>query len=45
MPIAVENAKRLVELFGRSITVVHNPTDSFIVDLLECVAGKLKLMW
>ncbi|CEL92698.1 unnamed protein product [Vitrella brassicaformis CCMP3155] len=42
--IAELNGKRLQELFcKRPITVIHNPTDSVWVDVLETFVGKLKL--
>lgn len=34
------NAALVSELFRRPLTVVHNATNSLLVDLLECAAGK-----
>ncbi|CAD7697818.1 unnamed protein product [Ostreobium quekettii] len=42
---AKKNATRMGAMFGREITVVHNPTDSGLVDLLECCIGKLWDNW
>lgn len=37
--IADMNRDKLFELFGRPIHLVHNPTDSIFLDLLECVVS------
>lgn len=28
-------------MFGKPVTVVHNPTDSALIDLIECIFAKL----
>jgi hypothetical protein len=38
--VARLNARYLVDLFHRPLTVVHNATNSLGLDLLECVVGK-----
>lgn len=38
--IAKWNGQRLVDLFHRPITVLHNPTDTLPVDLVECVLDR-----
>jgi len=38
--LAIQNAAMLSRLFYRPITVIHNPTRSFVVDLAEAVIGK-----
>jgi hypothetical protein len=40
---AQASARLLNRVFHRPITLVYNPTDSIPSDLLECVAGKIKL--
>ena len=42
--VAQANAQRLYEIFGRPVTVCLNPTDGFLVDLLECIVDKLGLL-
>jgi len=39
--IAFSNVDKLHEMFRRPISLCHNPTDSVLVDLLECATGKL----
>jgi hypothetical protein len=39
--IGLKNVSMLQEVFSRPVWLCHNPTDGIIVDLLECVAGKL----
>jgi len=38
--MAKMNCQYLHELFGRRIVGIQNPTDSILVDLLECAVGK-----
>ena len=33
--------QELAQMFGRPVTVVHNPTDSALIDLVECIFAKL----
>lgn len=35
------NGKALADLFQRKIYLMHNPSDGFILDLLECAAGRI----
>ena len=39
-PVAHFNSDLLSKLFNRPLTVVHNETDSLILDLLQCALGK-----
>jgi len=39
--VAMMNAELLSHLFKRPLTVVHNQTDSMILDLVQCVTGKV----
>ncbi|CAM9089846.1 unnamed protein product [Scytosiphon promiscuus] len=39
--MALATGAELSQMFGRDVTVVHNPTDSIVIDLLECVFAKL----
>jgi len=39
--IAQLNAECLAELFGRTIHILHNETEGFYRDLLECVNGRV----
>lgn len=39
--VAMMNSELLSQLFKRPITVVHNQTDSTILDLVQCVTGKV----
>lgn len=39
--VAMMNSTLLSELFKRPLTVVHNQTDSTVLDLVECVTGKV----
>ncbi|CAM9911497.1 unnamed protein product, partial [Ascophyllum nodosum] len=39
--MAKNTCKELSAMFQRDVIGVHNPTDSMIVDLLECILGKL----
>lgn len=34
------NGKALAELFDREITLLHNPSDGFLLDLVECAMGR-----
>ncbi len=34
------NGKALAELFAREITLLHNPSDGFVLDLIECAIGR-----
>jgi len=45
LDVAKTNALMLQELFDRKVTVIHNPTDSAIVDVLECTLGKVWDDW
>lgn len=38
--VAKWNGERLVELFHRPITLLHNPTDTLPIDLLECILDR-----
>jgi len=40
LDMAMLNCKYLYELFHRRIVGIQNPTDSILVDLLECAVGK-----
>ncbi len=42
--IADANRHLLFDMFGRPIHLLHNPSDSVLLDLLECVTGKTGLM-
>ncbi|CAM9691120.1 unnamed protein product [Ascophyllum nodosum] len=39
--MAKNTCKELSAMFQRDVIGVHNPTDSMIIDLLECILGKL----
>eukprot|EP00903_Cladosiphon_okamuranus_P019917 g18304.t1 len=39
--MATDTGKELRQMFGRPVTVVHNPTDSILIDLIECIFAKL----
>ncbi|MDX2321489.1 MAG: hypothetical protein QNK26_12950 [Moritella sp.] len=39
--VAMMNSELLSQLFKRPLTVVHNQTDSTVLDLVECVTGKV----
>lgn len=39
--MASDTGEELSKMFGRPVTVVHNPTDSVLVDLVECIFAKL----
>ncbi len=41
---AKSNARVMYSMFGRPVHVVHNPTDGFALDILECFAGKTDLI-
>eukprot|EP00553_Chaetoceros_curvisetus_P006890 CAMPEP_0204630066 /NCGR_PEP_ID=MMETSP0717-20131115/19510_1 /ASSEMBLY_ACC=CAM_ASM_000666 /TAXON_ID=230516 /ORGANISM="Chaetoceros curvisetus" /LENGTH=396 /DNA_ID=CAMNT_0051647193 /DNA_START=106 /DNA_END=1296 /DNA_ORIENTATION=+ len=41
---AKSNATLMHSMFGRPVHVVHNPTDGFVLDILECLAGKTELI-
>ena len=41
--IAFTNVKMLYDMFSRPIWLCHNPTDSILIDLLECIIGKVGL--
>ncbi|OZG70197.1 hypothetical protein BTA51_27395 [Hahella sp. CCB-MM4] len=34
------NGKALADLFGRTIYLLHNPSDGIVLDLLECAVGR-----
>jgi hypothetical protein len=34
------NGKALADLFQRKIYLMHNPSDGFVLDLLECIMGR-----
>lgn len=34
------NGEALASIFGRQISLLHNPTDGIVLDLLECLAGR-----
>lgn len=34
------NGKALADLFNRRINLMHNPSDGFVLDLVECVFGR-----
>jgi len=42
--IAERNCVKLNKLFHQKIHLVHNPTDSVLFDLLECIMGKTGLL-
>jgi hypothetical protein len=42
--IAFANQNELYKMFSRPITLCHNPTDGVVFDLLECAAGKVRLV-
>lgn len=42
--IADANRIMLYRMFGRPIHLVHNPSDTILLDLIECMAGKTGLM-
>lgn len=39
--MALATGGELSQMFSRHVTVVHNPTDSIVVDILECIFAKL----
>lgn len=39
--MAHDTGKELRQMFGRPVTVVHNPTDSVLIDIVECIFAKL----
>ncbi|CAN0261782.1 unnamed protein product [Ectocarpus sp. 6 AP-2014] len=39
--MALATGAELSKMFNKNVTVVHNPTDSFIIDIFECVFAKL----
>ncbi|CAN0368202.1 unnamed protein product [Pylaiella littoralis] len=39
--MALATGAELSEMFNKNVTVVHNPTDSALMDLAECIIGKL----
>jgi len=41
---AKSGCKRMYEMFGRPVKLLHNPTDGPILDLLECLMGKTGLL-
>eukprot|EP00803_Ostreobium_quekettii_P008959 evm.model.scf_1738.1 EVM.evm.TU.scf_1738.1 scf_1738:8779-10754(-) len=45
LDLAKTNALMLYQLFGRKVTIIHNPTDSAMIDLLECTLGKIWDDW
>jgi len=38
------SCKKMYEMFGRPVKLLHNPTDGPILDLLECIMGKTGLL-
>eukprot|EP00803_Ostreobium_quekettii_P006291 evm.model.scf_1153.3 EVM.evm.TU.scf_1153.3 scf_1153:46124-49585(-) len=45
LDIAKTNAMMLQELFERKVNIIHNPTDSAVLDLLECTLGTIWDDW
>eukprot|EP00752_Nemacystus_decipiens_P004041 g3700.t1 len=41
LQMASDTGKELCQMLGRPVTVVHNPTDSALVDIAECILAKL----
>lgn len=39
--MASDTGKELSQMFDRPVTVVHNPTDSALIDIVECIFAKL----
>ncbi|CAM9920180.1 unnamed protein product [Ectocarpus fasciculatus] len=39
--MALATGAELGKMFNKNVTVVHNPTDSFVMDIFECVFAKL----
>lgn len=39
--MALATGAEMSQMFNKNITVVHNPTDSALIDLAECIVGKL----
>lgn len=39
--MALATGAELSNMFNKNVTVVHNPTDSFVMDIFECVFAKL----
>ncbi|CAN0491022.1 unnamed protein product, partial [Ectocarpus sp. 12 AP-2014] len=39
--MALATGAELSKMFNKDVTVVHNPTDSFMIDIFECVFAKL----
>ncbi|CAN0572192.1 unnamed protein product [Ectocarpus sp. 12 AP-2014] len=39
--MALATGAELSKMFNKNVTVVHNPTDSFMIDIFECVFAKL----
>ncbi|CAM9513487.1 unnamed protein product [Hapterophycus canaliculatus] len=39
--MALATGADLSQIFDRNVTVIHNPTDSIVIDLLECIFAKL----
>ncbi len=38
--VALQNAQELSSLFKRQVTLLYNPTDGILLDLIECAIGK-----
>mmetsp|Transcript_28323 Transcript_28323/g.42309 ORF Transcript_28323/g.42309 Transcript_28323/m.42309 type:complete len:488 (-) Transcript_28323:307-1770(-) len=38
------HCKNMYDMFGRPVKLMHNPTDSFVLDLFECLMGKTGLL-
>ena len=38
------HCKKMYEMFGRPVKLVHNPTDGFVLDIFECLMGKTGLL-
>lgn len=39
--MALSTGAELSKMFNKNVTVVHNPTDSALIDLVECIFAKL----
>jgi hypothetical protein len=40
---AKKNCKQMYKMFGRPVKLLHNPTNGTVLDLMECLMGKVKL--
>ena len=41
---AKASCREMYGMFGRPVGLLHNPTDGYLLDLLECIAGKTGLL-